>query len=80
MTGTQVQVRCPSGVLKVLLATWRRNVVTSADVICRHFAKGCVEIDDNWVVMLSLCTVGTVRGIYGCLSLVHPGHSSSLYF
>ena len=41
---------------------------------------GCVEIGGNRVVMLCLCTVDPVGGADGGLSLVHPGHTESLYF
>ena len=41
---------------------------------------GCVEIGGNRVVMLCLCMVGMVGGVDGGLSLVHPGHTASLYF
>ncbi len=65
---------------KFLWATWSNNVANSTDVICRHFAKGCVEIGGNWVVMLYLCTVSMVGGVDGGLSLIHSGHTPSLYF
>ncbi len=54
--------------------------MTSADVICCHVAKVCVEIGGNRDVTLCLCTVGTVGGVNGGPSLVHPGPSPCMYF